>query len=73
MRILLDENLDWRLARDLLGHEVRISPTTGMGRNPEWSIAKESRRNRLADTIPLMPKILQNLPYIESGTVTAIE
>ena len=23
MRILLDENLDWRLARDLVGHDVR--------------------------------------------------
>jgi hypothetical protein len=34
---------------------------------------KENRSNRLADTIPLRPKILQNLLYIENGTMTAIE
>jgi hypothetical protein len=44
-----------------------------MGWNREWDIAKESRRNWLADTIPLTPKILQVLPYIENGTVTVIE
>ena len=29
MRILLDENLDWRLERDLPGHEVRSVPLIG--------------------------------------------
>ena len=29
MRILLDENLDWRLRRDLPGHEVESVPLLG--------------------------------------------
>ena len=29
MRILLDENLDWRLCRDLKGHEVDSVPLLG--------------------------------------------
>ena len=29
MRILLDENLDWRLERDLPGHEVKSVPRVG--------------------------------------------
>jgi Domain of unknown function (DUF5615) len=29
MRILLDENLDWRLGRGLLGHEVESVPRLG--------------------------------------------
>jgi len=29
MRILLDENLNWRLKRDLLGHEVESVPLIG--------------------------------------------
>ena len=31
MRILLDENLDWRLRRDLPGHEVDYVPFAGWG------------------------------------------
>ena len=29
MRVLLDENLDWRLSRSLLGHEVHSIPRIG--------------------------------------------
>jgi predicted nuclease of predicted toxin-antitoxin system len=29
MRILLDENLDWRLGRDLAGHDVESVPLIG--------------------------------------------
>jgi predicted nuclease of predicted toxin-antitoxin system len=29
MKILLDENLDWRLARSLPGHEVKSVPLIG--------------------------------------------
>jgi hypothetical protein len=29
VRILLDENLDWRLQRDLPGHEVKSVPLIG--------------------------------------------
>lgn len=31
MRILLDENLDWRLRRDLPGHQVESVPLLGWG------------------------------------------
>jgi hypothetical protein len=36
-------------------------------------VVLRARSNRLADTIPLTPKILQILPNIENGTVTVIE
>jgi hypothetical protein len=29
MRVLLDENLDWRLRRDLAGHQVESVPLIG--------------------------------------------
>ena len=106
MRILLDENLDWRLGRSLLGHEVESVQRLGwagikngvllkkaeetgfellitMDSNMTFQlnladhrlkiVVLRARSNRLADTIPLTPKILQILPYIENGTVTAIE
>ena len=31
MKILLDENLDWRLRRDLPGHDVQSVPLIGWG------------------------------------------
>lgn len=101
MRILLDENLDWRLGRELPGHEVHSVPLIG------WSGLKngallaravasgfdvfvtmdrgiprqqnltrislavvrlDSRSNRLADTKPLMPRLLSILPLLRPGT-----
>ena len=106
MRILLDENLDWRLGKCLLGHEVvsvqrlgwagtrnglllKKAEETGfevlitmdsnmtfqqnLAGHPLKIIVLRARSNRLADTIPLAPRILQFLPYIENGTVTVIE
>jgi predicted nuclease of predicted toxin-antitoxin system len=106
MRILLDENLDWRLSRDLLGHEVESVQRQGwagiqngvslkkaeetgvevlitMDGNMTFQpnlvdhrlkiVVLRARSNRLADTIPLTPKIWQILPNIENGTVTVIE
>jgi hypothetical protein len=35
-------------------------------------IALEARSNRLADTRPLMPKVLAVLPSVKSGTVTLV-
>jgi hypothetical protein len=31
VRLLLDENLDWRLSRDLIGHETDSVPLLGWG------------------------------------------
>jgi hypothetical protein len=36
-------------------------------------VVLRARSNRLADTIPLTPKILQILPSLENATVTVIE
>jgi hypothetical protein len=47
MRILLDENLDWRLGRGLVGHEVESVHRLGWAGIKKWGIAKESRRNWL--------------------------
>jgi predicted nuclease of predicted toxin-antitoxin system len=106
MRILLDENLNWRLKRDLPGHEVESVPLLGwagiqngallrkavengfdvlmtMDSNmiyqqnlPVQSIAVIVLRapsNRLADTQPLMSKVVGTLPSLRKGTVTVIE
>jgi predicted nuclease of predicted toxin-antitoxin system len=104
MRILLDENLDWRLGRGLLGHEVESVQRRGWAGIQNGVLLKKAEvsgllitmdsnmtiqlnladhrlkivvlragSNRLADTIPLTPKILQILPNIENGTVTVIE
>lgn len=104
MRILLDENLDWRLGRDLLGHEVSCVPKIGWagikngelirrasgafdvlltldtGISHQQNIAKSTiavlilraPSNRLADTRPLMPKVLALLGALKPGTVTEI-
>ena len=106
MRILLDENLDWRLGRGLFGHEVESVTRLGwagiqnglllkkaeetgfevlvtmdsnmtfqqnLGEHPIKIIVLRAHSNRLADTLPLMAKLLQALPYFESGTVCAVE
>ena len=94
MRILLDENLDWRLKRFLPGHEVESVQLNGwagvkngkllalaaetfdvfvtMDGNIQFQqnyaklklalVALRAPSNRLADTSPLMPKVLATLP-----------
>ncbi len=104
MNILLDENLDWRLRRDLLGHTVESVPLIGwaglkngallreaekrfevlvtMDGNMDDQqnltrfriavIALEAKSNRLADTRPLMPKVLAALATCKPGTLTVV-
>ena len=104
MRILLDENLDWRLQRELPGHTVESVPLIGwaglkngallaeaekrfdvfvtMDGNishqqnlPKYHIAVvalKARSNRLADTRPLMPKVLAALSSVQPGTLTVV-
>ena len=104
MRILLDENLDWRLLRDLPGHTVESVPLIGwpglkngalptkaeksfdvlltmdsnmvhqqnLARFQIAIIALTARSNRLADTRPLMPKVLAALPSIQPGPLTVV-
>lgn len=104
MRILLDENLDWRLKRELPGHTVESVPLIGwaglkngallaqaetqfdvlvtmdgsmshqqnLARFKIAIIALKAPSNRLADTRPLMPKVLAALSTTKPGTVTVI-
>lgn len=106
MRILLDENVDWRVGRDLPGHDVESVARLGwagiqnglllrkasesgyevlvtMDTNIAFQqnlvassikvVVLRAPSNRLADTRPLMPKLLQALPYIQTGMVSVIE
>ena len=105
MRILLDENLDWRLSRALPGHEVESVQKNGwagirngellaraekefdafvtLDRNMQFQqnyarltlaiVALRARSNRLSDTVPLMPKLLEILPALAQGTLTVLE
>ena len=104
MNILLDENLDWRLRRDLPGHAVESVPLIGwaglkngvllteaekqfdllltmdsnmvhqqdLARFRIAVIALQARSNRLADTRPLMPKVLAVLSSLQPGTLTVL-
>ena len=104
MKILLDENLDWRLRRDFPGHQVESVPLVGwaglkngallaqaekqfevlvtMDSNMKHQqnlakfqiavISLEAPSNRLADTRPLMPKVLAVLPTAKPGTLTVV-
>jgi len=104
LRILLDENLDWRLERDLAGHDVASVPRIGWagitngelmsraqdhfdilitivtGLVHQRNIAEQriavlvlkARSNRLADTRPLIPKVLSILETLDPGTITII-
>ena len=104
MRILLDENLDWRLERDLLGQyvasvprigwagitngelieraegrfEVLITMDTGLAHQLDFSqrsiavIVLRARSNRLADTRPLMTRLLALLETITPGAIETV-
>jgi len=104
VKILLDENLDWRLRRDFPGHQVESVPLVGwaglkngallaqaekqfevlvtMDSNMKHQqnlakfqiavISLEAPSNRLADTRPLMPKVLAVLPTAKPGTLTVV-
>ena len=104
MNILLDENLDWRLSRDLPGHQVKSVPLIGWAglkngelltraqKQFEVIVTMDSKMrfqqdlskyqiavivlaapsNRLADTRPLMPKVLAAVSTVKPGTVTIV-
>ena len=105
MKILLDENLDWRLRRDLPGHTVESVPLLGWAGVENGALLKRAERerfdvlvtmdsnlpyqqnlsehriavialraasNRLADTRPLMAKLLVTLPSIRPGSLTVV-
>ena len=104
MNILLDENLDWRLRRDLPEHAVESVPLIGWAGLKNGAllrkaqerfdvlvtmdssmvhqqnlaqfriavIALQAQSNRLADTRPLMSKVLAVLASVRPGTLTVV-
>lgn len=104
MRILLDENLNWRLKRSLPGHDVesvQLNGWAGIANGELLSLAASSFEvfvtmdgnipfqqnysklslaivalrapsNRLADTEPLIAKLLAIVASLKPGTVTVI-
>ena len=104
MRILLDENLDWRLRRELSGHVVDSVPLIGWAglkngellalANAQYDVfitmdanlsfqqhlaglriavvVLKAGSNRLADTRPLMPKVLELLPTLFPGSCSFV-
>ena len=104
MKVLLDENLDWQLSRDLPGRDVKSVPLIGWAGLKNGAlltqatgqcevlltmhsnmvhqqnlakyriaiIALKALSNRLADTRPLMPKVLAALASVTPGTLTVI-
>jgi hypothetical protein len=56
----LPDNQSTIFQLNLAGHRLKI-------------VVLRAGSNRLADAIPLTPKILQILPHIENGTVIVIE
>jgi predicted nuclease of predicted toxin-antitoxin system len=106
MRVLLDENLNWRLKRDLPGHDVESVPLLGWAGIQNGALLQKAVENgfdilvtmdsnmvhqqdlavhaiavivlracsnRLEDTRPLMPAVLQALPHAAKGVRTIIE
>jgi predicted nuclease of predicted toxin-antitoxin system len=104
VKILLDENLDWRLWRELPGHPVQSVSLIGWAGLKNSELLKRASReydvlitmdanlafqqdvaqfeiavivlrasnNRLAETGPLMPKVLELLPTLKAGTLTIV-
>ena len=104
-RILLDECIDRRLAKQISGHQIKTAVEMGWGgldngrllakaekefdvfvtvdRNltfqqnlPKFDIAVlvlRARTNRLADLIPLVPKIVDTLPGLQKGKAVFLD
>jgi hypothetical protein len=104
VKILLDENLDWRLRRELPGHLVEsvsligwaglknsellrraegeydllIAMDTGLSFQQDLAkyriaaVVLKAASNRLADTRPLMSKVIAMLPTLKAGTLAVI-
>ncbi len=84
MKLLLDECVDRRLAREISGHDVDTVPEKGWAavKNGEllqdlsrFSLAvvvMRARSNRLSDLQALVPDLLAILPAAKRGEVTWI-
>lgn len=70
MRILLDENLDWRLRRDLPGHTVESVPLIGWAGLKNGALLIEAEKN--FDVLLTMDSHMvhqQNLPQFRIAVI----
>ena len=83
MRVLLDECVDRRLARELHGHEVHTVTGLGWAGNLAFQqqidklalavVILRARSNRLADLRPLVPALLRALSQARAGEVVWVD
>jgi hypothetical protein len=105
VNVLLDECVDWRLSRSIVGHDVKTARQMGwsaikngellalasqafdvfvtVDRNLSFQqnlatrsisvIVLRAKTNRLADLIPLVPKLLGAIGTVAPGTVELID
>ena len=63
MRVLLDECVDWRLARDIVGHEVRATHQMG------WSGIKNGQLLSLAvKEFEILVTVDRNLSFQQTSS-----
>jgi hypothetical protein len=76
MRVLLDENINWRGSAICLDMKLNLFPCSG-GRDLSVHaiavIVLRSRSNRLDDTRPLMAAVLLAIPRAPKGERIVIE
>ena len=62
VKVFVDECVDWRLSRDIVGHEVKTAR----------QIVLRARTNRLVDLQALVPELLASIPTAKPGAVTYV-
>jgi len=74
VRILIDECVDWRLSRDVIGHDVKTARQMGWAtiKNGELLALAAQQTNRLADLRPLIPALLAALHSSRPGIAQVI-
>ena len=70
MRVLLDENLDWRLERDLPGHDVSSIPLIGWAGVKNGELLKRS--NGKFDVLVTMDKGIYHQQNMEGLTLAIV-
>ena len=73
MRVLLDENLNWRLKRDLPGHEVESVPLLGWSGIQNGALLRKAAENGFDVLVTMDSNMVyqQNLP-VQSIAVIAL-
>ncbi len=73
MRLLLDENLDWRLRHDLVDHQVESVPLIGWAGIENGELLRKAVETRFdvlvtmdSNTRPLMPALTRVAPKYQA-------